>query len=71
MNVIALILSFVQNAVKGKAAKVSGGTPNNVLVCDANGNPTDSGYSIDDVVTSGIFTGELVNGELHITLSDN
>lgn len=79
MNVLSLILAFTQNAVKGKADisvvngkadKVSGGTANNVLVCNASGNPADSGYSIDDVITSGIFTGSLVNGELRITLNN-
>lgn len=104
-KIIALILAFCQNAVKGKADKVSGGTANNVLVgnasgnpadsgvaistltgkadkvsggttnnvlvVDANGNPSDSGHSIDDVITSGIFTGELVDGELRITLTND
>lgn len=69
-EVISLILAFCQNAVKGKASKISGGTANNVLVCDQNGNPKDSGHSIDDVITSGIFTGSLVNGELRINLNE-
>lgn len=70
-KIIALILAFCQNAVKGKADKVSGGTTDNVLVVDANGNPSDSGHSINDVITSGIFTGELVDGELRITLTND
>ena len=103
-EIISLILAFCQNAVKGKANKISGGTENNVLTCAANGNPkdsgvaistltgkadkisggtinnvcvvnasgnpVDSGHSIDDIITSGIFTGELVNGELRITLTN-
>ena len=51
--IFSLILAFCQNAVKGKASKISGGTANNVLVCDQNGNPKDSGHSIDDVITRG------------------
>ena len=66
-EIISLILAFVS----GKAKKISGGTIDNVVTCDANGNPQDSGYSIDDIITSGIFTGSLVNGELKITFTDD
>lgn len=65
-EVISLILAFCS----GKAKKISGGTIDNVVTCDANGNPKDSGYSINDIITSGIFTGSLVNGELKITFNE-
>ena len=65
-EIISLILAFCS----GKAKKISGGTIDNVVTCDANGNPKDSGYSINDIITSGIFTGSLVNGELKITFNE-
>lgn len=65
-EIISLILAFCS----GKAKKISGGTIDNVMTCDANGNPKDSGYSINDIITSGIFTGSLVNGELKITFNE-
>lgn len=48
-EIISLILAFCS----GKAKKISGGTIDNVVTCDANGNPKDSGYSINDIITSG------------------
>lgn len=65
-EIISLILAFCS----GKAKKINGGTIDNVVICDANGNPKDSGYSINDIITSGIFTGSLVNGELKITFNE-
>ena len=65
-EIISLILAFCS----GKAKKISGGTIDNVVTCDANGTPKDSGYSINDIITSGIFTGSLVNGELKITFNE-